>query len=624
MSSQYKEDSIKKLDPLSFTRLRPDTYCGSTEDSTQLVIEIVTNAIDEHLIGNCDHICVSYDDGTNMVRVSDNGQGILADVYPDDGDGRSVLEMVYGDVNVSGKFDKSSSAVYKVSTGAFGIGASLANYLSHTFVATTKRGGKHETAYFVEGKFDHRDVGTAKRGEHGVEVSFVPSDEFFTDPRPNFSTLVKKLNGICALCPKLTIDVCGKAISNDSIVDILAGSVNPDDVFTFVYDDPECDTRSLMLAYGARLDGKDTVSSGYANYGAIESGTAYQVIRTQLAKSLTDWGRSQAILKPKETITVSSIQDDMCLAFNIVSQNIRYDSQTKVRMSSTADNQFIKDAIDATMPRWMDSHPLVAKEIIEKAILSKRAAEAAKKARDAVKGKAQKKDKLFKLPTKLADCHTRDRMKAELFCAEGDSASGTAKSIRNPETQAIFPLRGKVLNLFTASADKASKNEEIVGLLNALGFDYSFAGGKLKVDYSQKKLRYGKFVIMSDADVDGAHIQMLLISFLWNTVPQMIQDGYVYVARPALYKVEYGTEYEYLQDKRALDAWVKRHPKKKYSLSYFKGIGEISPDEVWTMLLNPETRCLQQVSVSDAAAAGEVLTDLMGKDAAPKKKFIFG
>lgn len=185
-------------------------------------------------------------------------------------------------------------------------------------------------------------------------------------------------------------------------------------------------------------------------------------------------------------------------------------------------------------------------------------------------------------------------------------------------------MRGKVLNLFTASADKASKNEEIVGLLNALGFDYSFAGGKLKVTYDKKKLRYGKFIVMSDADVDGYHIQMLVISFLWNTVPEMIKDGFVYIARPALYKVEFGTEYEYLQDKHALDSWIKRHPKKKYLLSYFKGIGEISPDEVWTMLLNPETRCLQQVEVTDAVQADNVLKDLMGKDAAPKKKFIFG
>lgn len=624
MSSQYKSDSIKKLDPLSFTRLRPDTYCGSTEDSTQLVVEIVTNSIDEHLIGNCDRIKISYNEELNEVYVADNGQGILANVYPVEGDDRTVLEMVYGDVNVSGKFDKSSDAVYKVSTGAFGIGASLANYLSHYFIARTCRDGRSETVHFEEGKFKSRSTEKAGREEHGVEVWFQPSDEFFTDPRPNFKTLVKKLNGICALCPNLTIDVCGDEISNNSIVDIIADSVDIDNVFSFTYVDPDDNTRSLSVAYGTRIDGKDTIVSGYANYGAIESGTAYQVIRTQIAKSLTDWGRTQAVLKPKETVTVSSIQDDMCLAFNIVSQKIRYDSQTKVRMSSTADNQFIKDAITQEMSVWMDANPLVVKDIIDKAMLSKRAAEAAKKARDAVKGKAQKKNKLFKLPTKLADCHTRDRMKAEVYVTEGDSASGTAKSIRNPETQAVFPLRGKVLNLFTASADKASKNEEIVGLLNALGFDYSFAGGKLKVTYDKRKLRYGKFIIMSDADIDGYHIQMLIISFLWNTVPDMIKDGFVYIARPALYKVEYGTEYEYLQDKHALESWAKRHPKKKYLLSYFKGIGEISPDEVWAMLLNPETRCLQRVEVTDAVQADSVLKDLMGKDAAPKKKFIFG
>ena len=618
-TSNYTDSSIEKLDPRSFSRLRPDTYCGSTEDSTQLCVEVVTNAIDEHLIGNCNHITVTYADEENIVTVEDDGQGIIPSLYRENG--RTVLEMVYGDINVSGKFDKSSDAVYKVSTGAFGIGASLANYLSHWLEATTFRDGKHERVLFEEGLFKEREEGDSPDpARHGVVVRFQPSEEFFTSPKPNLSALKKKVDGICCLCPKLTVSFCGEEIKHNGITDLLCDCVaDASDVFSFTHVDPEDDTRSLSLAYGLKSPNKESAVVGYANYGAIEGGTAYQVIKTQLSKSLTDWGRKQAVLKPKETLNVASLQDDMCLAFNLVSQNIRYDSQTKVRMSSTADNQFMRDTVARQMERWMDTHPNAAKAIIERAVVAKRAAEAAKKAREAVRGKSSKKDSVFKLPTTLVDASSRKRAECELWVVEGKSAQGGMVAARDSKTQAIYGVRGMMLNVLKTAPENIMKNQEINNLVLALGLDVDVKTGKMV--YNPKKLRYGKIIACSDADSAGAFISSLLFNILWYMCPELFLNGHVYKAEPALFRITtQKNEYIYCKDQVELEKMKKKCKVK--SIGRNKGIGESSSEELEQTLLNPETRNLIQLNVSNPDTFDALMTTFFGKAVEPRVDYI--
>lgn len=491
----YNKDSIQKLDPLSFTRLRPDTYCGSTADSTQLVTEIVSNAVDEHLAGNCNKISVTIDREKNIVTVQDWGQGILPNNKQGD---KTTLELVYGEVNSSGKFNKDEDAVYKVSTGAFGIGAALTCYLSHYLIATTKRDGIFEKVFFDEGKFARRETGRCDKNEHGVIVEFQPSEEFFDSAIPNESLLLENAHKITCVCPDLTYIFNGKEIIhpeglNDYLeyetkgkVEILASR--------FILDETK-DYRRLNLGLTICDNGGDIIA--FCNYAPIEAGTPITSVKGTITKTLNKWGQEQGLLKPKETLSGSVLQEGMVIVFNLVSKDIRYDSQTKVRVTSTADNPFINEVFSNALEIWLDNNPQDGKVIIEKALLARRAAEAAKKAREAVRQKAEKKDKVFKMPTKLTDCWSKDRDKCELLVCEGDSAKSGLVAGRSSEFQAVYGVRGKILNVLKAAANAVMKNQEINNLVVALGLDYNPQTGKMV--YDKDKLRYGKIIACCDA-----------------------------------------------------------------------------------------------------------------------------
>lgn len=618
----YTKDSIKTMDPLTFCRYRPDVYCGSTADSTQLVSEIVSNAIDEHLAGNCNKVSVDIDEKDNIITVQDWGQGIIPNNAQN---GKTTLEMVYGDINSSGKYDKSDNAVYKVSTGAFGIGAALTCFLSHYLTATTKRDGKFETVYFVEGKFDHREVGSCGKDEHGVTVVFQPSKEFFDNPAPNKNLLRKNAQKITCICPNLTYIFCGEEIShqnglNDYLTEVC--ETGPELVQSRFLLDKTIDYRRLdfgmtVMENGGQID-------AFCNYSPIESGTPVTAIKSCVTRTINKWAQERKLLKEKETLSGTALQEGMVIVFNLVSKDIRYDSQTKVRVTSTTDNPFINEVLSLALETWLDNNPQDGKVIVERALLAKRAAEAAKKAREAVKSKAEKKkDKILKMPSKLADCHCKDRSKAEIYLTEGDSASGGAKMIRDASTQAVMGLRGKVLNLLTASAEKAIKNAEIVDILNALGMDWGIVDKQIVVDYNESKLRYGKIIIASDSDPDGAHICCLLLTFFLTVCPELIRDGHVYVAIAPLYKAEWGkNSYQYINNAKDLETFKKNH-KGEFSLMYFKGLGEVSPQELGAMIMDPKTRKVEQVHIEKFSDVKRCFNNLMGSDSTPKKEFVF-
>ena len=614
----YNKDSIQRMDPLTFCRHRPDVYCGSTADSTQLVTEIVSNAVDEHLAGNCNKISVTIDKEKNIVTVRDWGQGILPNNKQGD---KTTLELVYGEVNSSGKFNKDEDAVYKVSTGAFGIGAALTCYLSHYLIATTKRDGIFEKVFFNEGKFTHRESGKCDKNEHGVIVEFQPSEEFFDSATPNESLLLENAHKITCVCPNLTYIFNGKEITHpDGLNDYLEYETKDKvEILSsrFILDETK-DYRRLNLGLTVSDNGGGIIA--FCNYAPIEAGTPITSVKGTITKTLNKWGQEQGLLKPKETLSGSALQEGMIIVFNLVSKDIRYDSQTKVRVTSTADNPFINEVFSNALEIWLDNNPQDGKVIIEKALLARRAAEAAKKAREAVRQKAEKKDKVFKMPTKLTDCWSKDRNKCELLVCEGDSAKSGLVAGRSSEFQAVYGVRGKILNVLKAASNAIMKNQEINNLVVALGLDYNPQTGKMV--YDKDKLRYGKIIACCDADFDGFAIENLLFNVLWNLCPELIINGHVYSAVPPLYKITTTkNEYVYLKDDNALQSYKAKH-KNIQSINRLKGLGEMDSSELSECLLDSDTRHIVQLTVNDVPTTNQLFQDLYGKAVEPRVKFI--
>lgn len=556
---------------MSFTRLRPDTYCGSTADSTQLVTEIISNAVDEHLIGNCTRIDISIADN-NVVTVRDNGQGIIPNNPVDSTLSTTTLEQVYGEINSSGKYDKSDNAVYKVSTGAFGIGGSLSCFLSHWFIATTRRDGEFETVRFKEGKFESRESGKCDKRLHGVDVVFQPSEEFFDDAAPNVQKIKDSLFKITCICPNLLVRFNDEEMSNpNGLDDFLTSQAKDEIVSNRCLFKQEKERQSLDFGM-TFVDNSSTNITCFCNYGLVESGTVVTAVKSCITRVFNKWGKEQGILKAKDKpLSGNAVQEGMELVFNLVSPQVRYDSQTKARVTSTADNAFINDVVSAQLEVWLDNNPEDGKTIVEKALIARRAAEAAKKAREAVKQKASaKQDKVFKMPTKLTDCWTKNRSSAELLVCEGLSAASGLVAARNSEFQAVYGVRGKMLSILKTTPDKVMKNQEINNIVVALGLDYNPNTGKMV--YDKKKLRYDKIIACADADFDGYAIENLLFNILWYLCPELIINGHVYSSVPPLFRVTTKkNEYVYLKDENVLQEYKQKNAAKIKTVSRMKG-----------------------------------------------------
>lgn len=621
MSNKYTEDSIQKMDPLTFTRHRPDSYLGSNEDSTQLLREIISNSSDEFLIGNCSEITIEYDKEKNIAKVSDNGQGICPNVIKD---GKSVLELVYGDINSSGKYDKSEDAVYKISTGAFGIGASLTCFLSHWLIATTKRDGEVETVYFEEGKFSKRESGKCDKTEHGVSVEFNPSEEFFRDAHPNISKLKKELFNLSCVCKGLKIILNGEEFYYPAgLEEIVKDSI--DNSVEIVktrccFEQKQSDTQIFDFCMSATSKSNCEIIP-FCNYALIENGAPVSAVKSTITRCFNNWARENGIIKNKEkNLDGSSIQEGLIIAFNLVSQNIRYDSQTKVRATSTEDNPFISSVLGEQLEVWLDSNPEDAKAILEKAILARKAAEAAKRARAAVKNK-KKSSGYIKMPTTLSDCWSKNRSECELIICEGKSAQSGLVAARDSKTQAIYGVRGMMISARKTTVQKFLKNQEVNNLLIALGLDVDNSTGKIKYDVN--KLRYGKIIACADADAPGAAIENLLFNILWYICPELIQNGHVYSAIPPLFRVTTkNNEYVYLRDTAALEEYKKKNGNKIKSIGREKGLGEMDSKELGDTLLDASTRNIVQLSVSDIDKTEQMFEDLYGKAVQPRVEYI--
>jgi DNA gyrase subunit B len=619
MSKLYTDKSIESLSPLEFTRLRPGVYAGDTTYSTQLLVEIVSNAVDEFRLGHGNKIEV--DVSNDEIRVRDYGQGFIPNSVREDG--KTILEAAFSVLNTSGKY-REDGTYEGTSLGSFGIGSKITTFLSHWLVVKTYRDGQYEQIRFKEGEFEQRWSG-ATTVPTGTEVVWQPSEEFFTNTGVEIEKVRSLFKTISCLCPGLTIDFTynGKEevfYSEHGLNDLVDVAVKNKELIANRFDMKFAEGKykmDLVLTYTSNYS---STIVPYVNTGLTESGPHITQIKTALTREFNKFFREKKWLKDKdENLTGDDVQEGMYIVFNITAPNVSYDAQVKSRITKLETKPFI-DALVENLKYWFANNEKEIKMIADKAMAARKAREAAKKARDNAREKNKKKEKALKFDTKLADCFSKDRMKCEIYITEGDSASGNLKDARDNEFQAVMPVRGKILNTQKATLDKIQKNAEIMTMIDAFGLTVDVKN--MKVTYNPEDLRYGKIIIMSDADVDGAHIKNLFYTFLWNFCPELIIDGYVYAGVPPLYKVTMANKYYYLKNDAELEEFRQKNAGKKYIVNRMKGLGEMDVDETEETLTNPEKRIIKQITVDDVQACDILFDQLMGTGITARKKYI--
>ena len=618
----YDENSIQSLSPLEFTRLRPGVYCGSTEYATQPVIEIVSNAIDEFKAGHGNQINVTIRKD-RVCSVRDYGQGFLINSKREDG--KTILQAAFDTLNTSGKF--SEDGVYEgTALGLNGIGSKLTNFLSHWLIVRTCRDGKFEEIKFVEGVFESRKTGKMEANDTvGTYVEWLPSEEFFTSNEVEMSKIKELFKVLVCLCPGLTINLqtdedTFSFYSEHGLNDLVDEKVSDTELINNRMDmhfEEGKNKMDMVITYTSRYS-LNMVS--YVNTGETDAGPHITQIKTILTREFNKYFKEKKWLKTGDTnFSGDDLQEGLFVAFNITAPNVSYDAQTKSRIVKIDMTPFTQSIVE-NLQYWFNNNEKDIKLIFDKAAGARKAREAAKKARERVREGNKKKEKALKFDTKLADCNSKDRLACEIYITEGDSASGNLKTARNNEFQAVMPVRGKVLNCQKSTYDKISKNAEIMTMIDAFGI--TLDPKTLKATYEEKDLRYGKIIIASDADVDGAHIKNLFYTFIWNICPQLIIDGHVYALIAPLYRITEGKDkYIYVKNDAALEEWKAKNVGKKYIVNRMKGLGEMDVEQTEECLTGPG-RVLQQITVDDVNAANALFDQLMGTAAAPRKEYI--
>ena len=614
----YTEDSIESLDPREHIQLRSGMYIGSNENPNQLLMEIFSNALDEYNIGHGKNIYVSISKN-GICRVRDEAQGFPVNVIRPE-DGKTILEASFGVINTSGKYR--DDGVYEGSSlGLNGVGGKVSNFLSTYFSVCSHRDGKYETLLFKEGLLESREVGKWEDSTSGTDIEYLPDPKYFQSNITDAKYFEKFFEDICCMCPGLTIrlttDNSDKIIKKNGINDLVTSRVgNNVEIINSRF---ILENKDISLGMTFTSSNNSTILS-YVNLGETDSGPHITSLKSSITRILNSWAKENGLLKEKEkNLDGSSIQEGMLLVCNISSTGVTYDSQTKSRVVSL-DSNFI-DEFNKQFEVWLDNNPEDSKIIIEKALLARKASEAAKKAREAVKNKADKKDKVFKLPTTLADCWSKDRSECELFLTEGKSAMSGLVAGRDSKFQAVYGVRGKMLSVLKTKQENIMKNQEINNIIQALGLDYDIKTGKCK--YDKKKLRYDKIIAAADADFDGFAIENLMFNIFWYICPDLIIEGHVYSSVPPLYRVTTKkNKYIYLRDDNALNEYKKKNPNSIQFIGRMKGLGEQDSDELAYCLLEPDTRNLYQLTVSDIGKTNKMFQDLYGKNVEPRVKFL--
>lgn len=621
MGKLYDEKSIESLSPLEFTRLRPGVYVGSTEYSTQLLIEIVSNAVDEFKAGHGNKIIVTIKND-NTIIVEDNGQGFIPNAKRDDG--KTVLEASFSVLNTSGKY--SDDGVYEgTALGLNGIGSKLTTYLSHWLEVITHRDGKYEHIWFKEGVFDKRDTGAwnNKNSPSGTLVQWQPNEEFFTHPEVDMPVIINLFKVIACLCPGLTIELNREAqpqiifASKNGLMDLVDEAVKGKEILknrlNFNFSDGK-NKLDLVLTY---TNAYSATIVPYVNTGLTDSGPHITQIKTILTREMNKFFREKGWLKDKdENLTGEDCQEGMYIAFNVTAPGVAYDAQTKSRVVKLDMKPFTA-AIAEELQYWFAANEKDIKGIADKALNARKAREAARKARDAARGVKAKKETGLKakmqISNKFIDCTNKNPKNRNLLLVEGLSAGASAVEARNPKTDCIYMLRGKIVSPLKTAIDKILANQEMSDIVRVIGagFDSSFDVNKMNFD---------KIVITSDADSDGADIELLLITFFYTYMRPLVEAGKLYRAVTPLYIIrQKGKEY-YCYSEDELTEWKNSHSG-LYDLLRAKGLGELNPEDLQKVCFMNER--YKRISISDAEKTTELLNILMGSAVEPRKQYIY-
>lgn len=503
----YTEESIESLSPLEFTRLRPGVYCGDTTYSTQLLVEVFSNAVDEYRLGHGNKIEVSLKG--SRIRIRDYGQGFIPNSIRDDG--KTILEAAFSVLNTSGKY-REDGTYEGTSLGSFGIGSKITTYLSHWLDVITFRAGHSEHIHFVEGEFNSREIDVYKDNQDGTIVEWEPSEEFFTHPEVEINELKKLFKTISCLCPGLTIELDDNGVKttyfsknglNDLVDEAVANKELIDNRFNLNFQKGK-NKIDMVMTYTSNYS---MTLVPYVNTGLTGAGPHISQIKALLTREFNKFFREKKWIKDGEdNLSGEDIQEGLYVVFNITAPNVGYDAQVKTRITKIEMTPYTA-AIAEELHTWFNLNEKEIKAIADKAKMAKKAREAAAKARDTIRAKQTKKEKALKFDSKLADCYSKDRKKCELYITEGDSASGNLKIARDNEFQAVLPVRGKILNVHKAGMDKVQKNAEIMSMIDAFGLEIN--PKTMKISYDKNKIRYGKIIIMSDADVSNTAYERL-------------------------------------------------------------------------------------------------------------------
>ena len=622
MNNLYNKDSIESLSPLEFTRLRPGVYAGDTTYSTQLLVEIFSNAVDEFRLGHGNVIDVTIDG--NRVTVSDYGQGFIPNSFREDG--KTILEAAFSVLNTSGKY-REDGTYEGTSLGSFGIGSKITTFLSHWLDVYTYRDGDAELIRFKEGVFETRESRKVDKKLHGTSVSWEPSEEFFKNPEVELPVIKTLFKTVSCLCPGLTINLnlpkekityFSKYGLNDLVDEAVADKEIIKNRLNINFDNGNKNKLDLVMTYTTNYS---STIVPYVNTGLTETGPHITQLKTALTREMNKYFREKKWLKEKdENLSGEDIQEGMYIVFNVTAPSVSYDAQVKSRITAIDTKPFIAAFVE-NLNSWMTLNEKEIKKIADKALNARKAREAAKKAREAVRAPKEKKNKLMNLPTKLVDSWSKNRNSCELFICEGDSAASGLIGARDGEFQAVFPIRGKIINLFKNADTKVFANQEVVNIIKAIGLDLDPKTKKLI--YEPNKLRYGKIILACDGDPDGEAIKNLLLTYFWSLCPELVIDGYIHAAIPPLFRVTTRkNEYIYLRDAAALEAYKEAHMGEKYLVNRNKGLGEQDASELEICLLRPDTRNLAQIVVSDIPKTDVLFDTLMGPSVPPRRAYI--
>ena len=648
MANNYGAESITVLEGLEAVRKRPGMYIGSTSSKGlhHLVWEIVDNSVDEALAGICDNITVKILEG-NIIEVTDNGRGIPVAMHKT---GKSTLEVVMTVLHAGGKFDNDN---YKVSGGLHGVGISVVNALSEWVEATVTRDGQIMRQTYKRGvpTSAPEKIGDAPEDVHGTVIKFKADDEIFETTVYDFSVLESRLKELAYLNKGLKIKLVDARKPDEireedfhfegGIKDFLREITNEEKIVEdVIYMADSYETQPAKEVEAVDEDGnifikkvgakiveveiamsyttaqREIVYSFVNNINTHEGGTHVSGFRTALTRTVNDIAKEMKLIKEKGgSFQGTDVREGLVCVISVKIPEPQFEGQTKTKLGNSEVSGIVSNIVGNKLKFYLEDHPKATEKIIEKMLMSKKAREAAKKARELVLRKSNLE--VGSLPGKLADCSSKDPSESEIFIVEGNSAGGSAKQGRDRRFQAILPLRGKILNVEKSGIHKALENAEIRDMITAFGAGFGD-------DINLEKLRYHKIVIMTDADVDGAHIRTLMLTFFYRHLRELIDEGYIYIAQPPLYKIQAGraVRYAYSDDQLKQVTKVLENENRKYTVQRYKGLGEMNPEQLWETTLDPEVRTLLKVSMEDASYADKMFNILMGDKVEPRRKFI--